>query len=101
MTTTNLEVANEISKQIGRAAFTMIGAKNLIAIESGLQFKICTNSKRATHVRVTLDTSKDLYVVGTYRVRGANVEQLALESNVHVEALKRTIETLTGLYLSL
>jgi len=104
MTTTNNEtnsVANVIAKQIGGHAFTMIGAKNLVAVEDGLQFKVGTNSKKVTHVRVTLDYASDLYVVETYRVRGVNSTCLETQTFVHVESLNKTIEAMTGLYLSL
>ena len=95
-----MTVGQTIAQQIGNKAFTMMGAKNLVASEDGLQWKVGRNSKGITHVMVTLDPS-DTYTVGFYKIRGANVRQVAKSEGVYVDSLHTTIECNTGLYLSL
>ena len=104
-------VANIIAEQIGSRAFVMMGAKNLMGGESHLQFKIGANSKKVTHITVTL-TDADLYTVRFDKVTkiGFNaktgavtggVKTLAEVERVEVSQLREIITANTGLYLSL
>jgi hypothetical protein len=106
-----MTAANVIADQIGNRAFVMMGAKNLLGGENHLQFKIGSNSKKVTHVTVTL-TSDDLYTVRFDRVTKigfsektgkttGGVKVLAEVEAVSVDQLRATIEHHTGLYLSL
>jgi hypothetical protein len=96
-----MTIAQTIAEQIGRPAFAMMGAKNIVAGERDLTFKVGANAKKVTHVRVTLDPS-DTYSVEFIRVgRNYSVTTLASVALVHVEQLRSTIEANTGLYLSL
>lgn len=100
MTTNDLTVANTIRDQIGNRAFVMMGATNLLGSSDSLQFKVGSNAKKVTHVRIVLDKS-DTYTVSFHRCHGASIKELASVSDVYVEQLHPTIETHTGLYLSL
>lgn len=98
-----MQVAEIISQQIGRKAFFMLGAKDLVGSESEkfLQFKIGRNAKSVTHVRVTL-TPADTYTVTSYRVRASKgipvTKTLESVDDVYVENLHDVIESLTGMY---
>ena len=59
------ETANIIAQQLG-FTLKMIGAKNLIAYQDGLGFKIGRNSKRVNHIKITLED--DLYTMTFSRV---------------------------------
>ncbi len=97
----DMTIANEISKQIGNAAFCMIGAKNLVGGDNYLTFKIMRNAKRVTHVRVTLDPS-DTYTVEFIRCWGTKAPEI-LESveGIYCDMLKSVIGCGTGLEMSM
>jgi len=99
-----LEVANTIAQQIGRQAFFMLGAKNLVGSENSLTFKIGRNAKSVSHIKVTLEPS-DTYKVEAIRVRKSQgvLTSKVVESrdDVYVDSLHTVIETLTGMYTRL
>lgn len=100
MSTTN-QVADTILQQLGGNRFiAMTGAKNFLAYPNALSMKIMPNSEKVTHVRITLDES-DTYTITPLRIRGTNIITLRGYSMVHVEDLRRSFETLTGLRTSL
>lgn len=105
--------ANITASQIGRVAFAMMGAKNIVAAGDVLSFDIGSNARKISHVSITLDPS-DTYTVrvfkgarestkldmktGEFVTRGGR--KLAGEfSDVYSDALHSTIESATGLYL--
>lgn len=120
MTTTDThaaEIAETIRQQIGRGAFVMMGAKNLIRFNSegqgvGLQFKIGRNAKRVQYVEIAL-RGDDTYSVEFFRMTalrlnkktwvhtGGEKKQIAQFDGVYADMLKELIESNTGLYLSL
>jgi hypothetical protein len=93
-------VAQTIAQQIGSRAFTMMGAKQIMAAGDCLKWKVTRNSKRVTHVVVTLQVD-DTYTVQTWSVRGLHMKLLNTVHGVYVDALQRTLQSETGLYLSL
>lgn len=100
---TDMTTANEIARQIGNRAFTMLGAKNLVGDEKSLTFKIGRNAKRVTHIKVTL-TPADLYDVEFIKVGrapGYKVETLAKTEGAFFDMLHELIETHTGMATSL
>jgi len=98
------EVANTIVAQLSNRGLFMLGAKDLVAGENSLTFKIGRNSKTISHIRITLDAS-DTYTVESIRVRkSAGVPVVRIVEtcgDVYADSLKRTIETFTGMYMSL
>jgi hypothetical protein len=106
MTTTTKEgtmekVGQTIANQIGNKAFTMMGAKNLMLTENGLQWKIGRNPKGVTHITVTLDPT-NTYTVKFQKVgRNYKVTDIATFEDIYTYMLHTTIEQTTGLYLSL
>lgn len=94
------EIANTIASQIGNRAFMMIGAKNLVAGENYLRFKVGRNAKGVNLVTVTL-TADDTYDVEYGSVRGMNYKVKSAENGIYVDMLHDSIERNTGMYTSL
>ena len=97
---TNMEIANTILAQLGGRQFTsMTGAKNLVATQSGLHFKLPLGlaAKGITSVLVVLDPS-DTYTVTVHNVRGTAV---ASYDNTYCDQLRGLFEEVTGLRTSL
>tara|TARA_R100001460_G_scaffold27881_7_gene55928 strand:+ start:571 stop:882 length:312 start_codon:yes stop_codon:yes gene_type:complete len=102
MTTTNQQIAETILNQLGgaRRLAVMIGAKNFVAVENGLTFKIGRGAKnKATHITITLN-ALDLYDVRFQSVRGAKVTERGDIAAICWDQLKPAIETATGFFLS-
>lgn len=99
---TTQQVAQTILQQLGGKRFTvMTGAKSFgfSTNEQGnprLSFKIGYNSKKITHVRITLN-DLDLYEVEYISWRGANGKVVSRDTNVYAEDLQRLFTEATGL----
>ncbi|HHH29593.1 MAG TPA: hypothetical protein ENK57_14775 [Polyangiaceae bacterium] len=100
MTTTNNNVAQTITRQIGNRAFVMWGAKNLMAGANNLSFKVGRNAAKITHVEITLN-ARDLYDVAFRSVRGLKVRDISDFADIDVANLVGLIERETGMYASL
>lgn len=95
----SLEVANTIQAQIGYKTMFMLGAKDIYALENGLQFRI-RGSQKANKVRVIL-TPADTYNVEFWKIRGLSSEKVSEVEDIYAESLHSVIEEHTGLYTSL
>jgi len=101
----NLTIANTILNQIGgtRRLNVMTGAKDFMAIENGVQFRIGKNSKSVNIVRVVLN-ALDLYDVEFGQIRKVKgIPTYIVRSSVndiYNDMLKGAIENGTGMYLS-
>jgi hypothetical protein len=91
----NIVIAETIREQLGRGSLFMVGAKQLVAEERALRFRIMRNAKGITHVRIEL-ASDDTYIVELLTVRGAKVRSTTV-NGVYVDALHDTLERETGL----
>jgi hypothetical protein len=108
---TNTTIANTILEQIGGRALYMLGAKDKIATECGVQFKI-RGSRKANVVRIDL-TPADTYTVEiikyapirfnarTGKHTGGTSKVVASFDDVYADGLCEVIESATGLYTSL
>lgn len=97
----NIEVANTIVAQLGGNRFkVMTGAKNLTAGDNSLTFKVGSNSKGVTHVRITL-TPMDDYTMEFLAVRGVTVKTKATETGVYCDTLAANFTANTGVYTRL
>ncbi len=96
----DMNIANEIAKQIGAKAFFMMGSKKtLIGGKDNLSFKVMRNGKKVTHIRVTLDAS-DTYTVEFIRCWGTKAPNvLKTVKDVYCEMLRSVIGDGTGLEL--
>ena len=97
---TNVEIANTIRSQIGHGTLFMMGAKNLVATETGLTFRIGRNAKSVSHVMITLEPS-DTYTVEFRRVRnsknGITNKLVNSFDDVYADMLHTVLESGTGL----
>lgn len=97
-TETRQEIAGTILDQIGGRVFrTMTGAKDFIALESGLRLTIGRNAKNVRTIDIVLDSS-DTYTVKFYNVRGRVLSETSM---VYADALRGMIEDNTGLRTSM
>ncbi len=98
-TETKMDIAKTIIEQIGNHAFFMVGAKNLVAHEDGLSFKIMRNSKRVTHIDIRL-ADDDTYTVEFVNFNVRRAEQRKIVSRfegVYADMLIELFEAQTGL----
>ena len=95
-------IAQTIAQQIGKQALFMLGAKNLVASENALTFKVGRNAKRVTHIKVELN-GYDLYDITYYKItnRGLNVIELHTSTMVYFDQLHADFEAQTGMYTKL
>jgi hypothetical protein len=116
----NKEIAETIAQQLGgiRRLMLMCGAKDFLAIENGLTFRIGQNEKRVTHVQIKLNGS-DLYDLEFLRIvkppmnttkpdrsdyleaKPIRREVLSTSEDVYNDSLMDVFENHTGLYLTL
>lgn len=87
--------AETISSQIGRQAFAMLGAKNLVASGDALQFAI-QGCKKINRIRVAL-AADDTYTVTFYKVGKFDWATVREVEMVYADGLHTVIETETGL----
>jgi hypothetical protein len=101
-TTRSQEIAHTIAQQLGglgRLAM-MVGAKNFVALESGLTMKLGKGAKDGiTHLTVTLDAD-DTYTVRFQRVYGTKVTEKGTTEGAYADMLTNLFESTTGFYLS-
>lgn len=98
-TNTRLEIANTILSQLGGGQFSLlVGLKNAMATESGLQFKIGKGAKRNINtVQVELDPS-DTYTVKFWNCRGLKMNLISEVSDVYCDSLRQVFTDATGFY---
>lgn len=95
----NLEIANTILRQMGGTGRLglMVGAKNFVAIEDGVRFKIGNRSINRIEIRLN---GKDLYDMKFLRIWGSKTTVKAEHEDVYADMLVDLFEKETGLYLS-
>tara|TARA_R110000796_G_scaffold41179_2_gene101936 strand:+ start:3605 stop:3919 length:315 start_codon:yes stop_codon:yes gene_type:complete len=100
--TNSQEIAQTIAQQLGgiRKLSMMVGAKNFVALESGLTFKLGKGAKNGiTHVTVKLEAD-DTYTVNFQRVWGHKVTEKGSFPGAYNDQLVSLFESTTGFYLS-
>lgn len=101
--TMEIEIAKTIIQQMGGAGrmTAMVGAKQFMALSSGVQFRIGGGAyRKINRVQVTLNGS-DLYDVAFFRTTKCAVLSVKEVKDVYAEDLKPVFERETGMYLSL
>lgn len=98
--TERLERAEIIRQQIGHRAMVMIGAREMVATERGLQFRVGANAKKVTHIVVEL-AADDTYTMTFSARRGGRYAVRAVVDGVYCDGLNQVIQAETGLYTSL
>jgi hypothetical protein len=90
------EIVQTLIQQLGNRSLFMVGAKQLVAEERALRFRIMRNEKGVTHVRIEL-AADDTYTIEFLAVRGMKVRTVAKTEGVYVDAMHETLERETGL----
>ena len=100
--TTNQDIAQTILAQLGGNRFVaMTGARNLMAIESGLTMKLGKGAHDGiTHLTITLDAD-DSYTVLFQKVRGTKVAEITKHVGVYADMLTDVFYNATGSLTSL
>ena len=95
------EIGQEILRQLGGNKFiVMTGAKNFVAGDNMLVFRIPKASKGINAVRITL-TSLDLYDIKFFRIYGADMKLVSEANGIYNDQLQNTFTAHTGLYTHL
>ena len=93
----NNHVAQTILEQLGGNKFiTMTGAKNFMADENILRFRIGRNSKNINYVKIVL-SSFDLYDISFYRITTKKITEKANRYNIYAEDLRKIFTLITGM----
>jgi len=112
----NTAVANNIYQQLGGGRFTaMTGAKNFVALENGLRFRIGRNASKANMVEIKLN-GLDLYDIkfikhtpysfkigkdGSFKETQESVKTMAEFNDYYGDMLQDCFTRVTGMYTSL
>jgi len=101
----SLVVAQTILEQLGGRRFlVMTGAKNLAGDEKSLQFQLPRTpgfvKDGITNVRIELAPS-DTYTLTFFKVRGIKIAEIAKETDVYADMLRRVFTERTGLECTL
>ena len=91
-----MTIAKTILEQIGNKALYMIGAKNLVAKENGVYFKIMRNSKSVNLIEITLN-GLDLYDVEFKYVSVKGIKVRSEVKGIYSDMLHAAIRENTGL----
>jgi len=94
-----MSVASIIRDQISGKTLFMLGAKNLLAHENALSFRI-RGSKAVNYIKITLNGS-DLYDMEFGKVWGTKYTVKATHNDVYNDMMHNLIEKETGLYTKL
>lgn len=96
----DMQVANTIRGQIGNKALFLIGAKNFVATNDGLRFKVGRNKLNVNVVEVKYKPGKDLYDIIFWSIRGTSAKAKKQVDDVYAEDLTKMIGHELGLVTS-
>ena len=101
----SLVVAQTILEQLGGRRFlAMTGAKNLLGDENSLQFQLPRDpgfvKDGITNVRIELVAS-DTYALTFFKVRGIKIIEIAKDTDVYADMLRRVFTERTALECTL
>jgi len=101
-TTQNLQIAQEIFRQLGGNRFAvMTGSKNFAFDGAALQMQLAKNKSTARYLKITLELD-DTYTLTFSRMdRNYNVINVATFDHVYADMLQDVFTNYTGLYTSL
>lgn len=100
MATSTNPITQNLLDQLGKMFVPMVGAKNLVALENGLQFSLPRNKTKATICRITLN-GNDLYDVEFGSVRNFEYKIKVSQTDLYVEEMIKYFERETGFYTTL
>lgn len=98
---TDKTVATTILSQLGGNRFiAMTGSKQFSCTDNLITFKVGSNPKKVSHVRITLDPS-DTYTMEFLKVSMKEIKTLKKITGVYCDMLRDIFTDNTGLYTSL
>ena len=93
---TNAEIATTIISQFGRSFPQMVGLKNVVAIERGVQFGHAKGEQGINKVVVTLN-ARDTYDLAFWRVTNKTTKEIVGVGDIYNDQLGGVFENITGL----
>jgi hypothetical protein len=96
-----MTVAGTILQQLGGLRFqTMTGARDFVASDRRLSFRIPKAKDGINHITITLDES-DTYTLTFARLRGLTFTEVCKVSMIYVDRLRSVFTEHTGLHCTL
>lgn len=95
-----MNVAQKILAQLGNQALYMMGAKNFVASQYGVHFRIGKNSTGINCIQIDL-RSDDLYDLTFWKIRGADFKQVEKLEGYYNDMLHAGIKRTVKMRLSL
>jgi hypothetical protein len=89
-------IASTIIEQLGRGFSTMVGAKNIVALESGVQFGFMRGNKGINKAVITLN-AMDTYDLSFWKINGVNCKEIETVGDIYNDQLAVTFTSITGL----
>jgi len=96
---TRCEIAHTILNQFGGGQFgLLVGIKNIMALESGVQFKIGRGAAKKINTVVVELTPADTYTVTFWNCRGMKMDKISTFEDVYCDELQDLFTRETGFY---
>ena len=97
---TNTEIATTIISQFGRSFPQMVGLRNVVAIERGVQFSHAKGQQGINKVVVTLN-GMDTYDLSFWKITNKTTKEIVGVGDIYNDQLGGVFENITGLYTHL
>ena len=93
-----IEIGRTIANQIGGEAFRMIGTKDILAYDDGIQFDVMRNDLGVTHIQIKLTPQDDYEFTAMRLDPGTGDTSIVSDhASVYCDQLCDMIELATGL----
>jgi hypothetical protein len=97
---TNTEIATTIISQFGRSFPQMVGLRNVVAIERGVQFSHAKGQQGINKVVITLN-GMDTYDLSFWKITNKTTKEIVGVGDIYNDQLGGVFENITGLYTHL
>jgi len=94
---TNAEIASTIISQFGGSFPRMVGLKNVVAIDHGVQFGIAKANQGINKVVITLN-GLDTYDLHFWKITNKTTKEIVGVGDIYNDQLGDVFENITGLY---
>jgi hypothetical protein len=94
---TNTEIATTIISQFGRSFPQMVGLRNVVAIERGVQFSHAKGQQGINKVVITLN-GMDTYDLSFWKITNKTTKEIVGVGDIYNDQLGGVFENITGLY---
>jgi len=93
---TNTEIATTIISQFGRSFPQMVGLRNVVAIERGVQFSHAKGQQGINKVVITLN-GMDTYDLSFWKITNKTTKEIVGVGDIYNDQLGGVFENITGL----